>query len=154
MGNFNKVILIGNLTRETEIKQTTSGATVGNNSLAINNTRVVDGQKVEETTFVEFSVWNKSAENLAQYQKKGSNIMIEGRLQLDTWDDKDTGKKRSKLSVVADRVQFLDPKPAEQAPVQQLGVQPQAQVYQAPQQVITPQAPQVGQVDPAGGLPF
>lgn len=130
MANFNKVILIGNITREIELTYIPSGMAIVNNSLAINNTRVVDGVKKEDTTFVEFVTFGKQAETLSQYQQKGSNILIEGHLKLDTWDDKETGKKRSRLNVVADRIQFLGGKPDGQPQAQQFGAQPASPPYQ------------------------
>jgi len=143
MANFNKVIIIGNITRDIELRQTPNGAMVLDNSLAINNTRIVNEQKVEETTFVDFVVWNKNAELLSQYQHKGSNILIEGRLDQDVWDDPTTGKKRSRLKVVADRIQFLDAKPKTDtyaSPQQAYGdpQQPAEPVYVNPQQPAQP----------------
>jgi len=111
MANLNKVILAGNITQDIELRYTPNGAAVVSNSLAINRTRMVNEEKVEETTFVDFTVWNNQAENLSKWQQKGSNILIEGHLQLDTWDDKDTGKKRSRLQVIADVIQYLGGKP-------------------------------------------
>ncbi len=111
MANLNKVMLIGNLTRDPELRHTPSGKVVSELGLAINRTWSNDqGQKQEETTFVDVSVWGRQAEVIQQYVTKGSPIYIEGRLQLDTWDDKTTGQKRSKMRVVCENFQFIGSK--------------------------------------------
>lgn len=108
MPNFNKVILAGNLCRDVEVRYTPKGTAVGASSVAINRTWTDDGGvKHEEVTFVEFSVFGKSAETMAQYTKKGSPILLEGRLKLDSWDDKQTNQKRTKLKVIVEGFQFL-----------------------------------------------
>ncbi len=112
MANLNKVMLIGNLTRDPELRHTPKGTAVSEISLAINrNWTNEQGQKQEDTTFVEVTLWGRQAEVVQQYVTKGSPIYIEGRLQLDSWDDKETGKKRSKLRVVGENFQFLAGKP-------------------------------------------
>jgi single-strand DNA-binding protein len=112
MANLNKVMLIGNLTRDPELRHTPKGTAVSEISLAINrNWTNEQGQKQEETTFVEVTLWGRQAEVVQQYVTKGSPIYIEGRLQLDSWDDKETGKKRSKLRVIGENFQFLSGKP-------------------------------------------
>lgn len=129
MASLNKVVLMGNITRDLEVRYTNSGTAVLELGLAINR----KFENKEEVTFVDITVWDKQAENTAKYCGKGSQILIEGRLQTDTWDDRETGKKRSKMRVVAENVQWLNTnKPVEQPQ------QPQPQAYQAPQ----PQAPQ------------
>jgi single-strand DNA-binding protein len=108
MANLNKVMLIGNLTRDPELRYTPSGRAVADISLAINRVWVNDaGQKQEETTFVDVTLWGRQAELAQQYLTKGRGAYVEGRLQMDTWDDKETGKKRSRLKVVGDSLQFL-----------------------------------------------
>lgn len=108
MPNLNKVMLIGNLTRDPELRHTPKGTAVAEISLAINrNWKDEGGQKHEETTFVEATFWGRQAELIQQYVTKGSPLYVEGRLQLDSWDDKETGKKRSKLRVVGENFQFL-----------------------------------------------
>jgi single-strand DNA-binding protein len=108
MANLNKVMLIGNLTRDPELRHTPSGKSVAELGLAINRSWTNDqGQKQEDTTFVDVSVWGRQAEVIQQYVTKGSPIYIEGRLQLDSWDDKATGQKRSKLRVICENFQFL-----------------------------------------------
>lgn len=109
MANFNKVFLIGNLTRDPELRYTPSGAAVANLGLAVNryyNTK--EGERREEVTFVDVTVWNRQAENCCQYLKKGRPVHVEGYLKMDSWDDKATGEKKSKLKVEAENVQFLD----------------------------------------------
>ena len=108
MANLNKVMLIGNLTRDPELRHTPSGKVVSELGLAINRTWSNDqGQKQEETTFVDVTFWGKQAEVIQQYVTKGSPIYVEGRLQLDTWDDKTSGQKRSKMRVICENFQFL-----------------------------------------------
>jgi single-strand DNA-binding protein len=108
MANLNRVLLIGNLTRDPEVRYTPKGTAVAEIGLAIN--RVYsgeDGAKKEETTFVEVTLWARQAEIAGQYLKKGRPVFIEGRLQLDSWDDKQTGQKRSRLRVVSESLQLL-----------------------------------------------
>ena len=108
MANLNKVMLIGNLTRDPEIKYTPKGSAVADIGLAINrNYTLESGEKREETTFVDVVLWSRLAELAGQYLKKGRSVYIEGRLQLDSWDDKQTGQKRTKMRVVGEVVQFL-----------------------------------------------
>jgi len=112
MANLNRVTLIGNLTRDPELRHTPTGRAVAELGIAVNRTWTNDqGQKQEETTFVDVTFWGRQAESAQQYLTKGRPIYIEGRLNLDTWDDKETGKKRSKLRVVGESFQFLDSKP-------------------------------------------
>src|SRR5712692_5946394 len=115
MANFNKVILVGNLTRDPELRYTPKGLAIAKFGLAVNRVWTNEaGEKKEEVTFVDVDVFGRTAENVGQYMRKGSPILIEGRLRLDQWDDKQTGQKRSKLGVVAETVQFLgDPRAAE-----------------------------------------
>ena len=108
MANLNKVMLIGNLTRDPELRYTPSGKAVTDISLAINRVwNNEQGQKQEDTIFVDVTLWGRQAELAQQYLSKGRSAYIEGRLQMDTWDDKETGKKRSKLKVVGDQLQFM-----------------------------------------------
>jgi single-strand DNA-binding protein len=117
MASLNKVILIGNLTREPELRYTSSGTAVCEFGLAVNRRFTQNGQPQEETTFVDIVVWSKSAESCGRFLSKGSQAMIEGRLKLEQWEDQQTGQRRQKLNVVAENVQFLSPK-QEQAPQQ------------------------------------
>ena len=108
MPNLNKVQLMGNLTRDPELKHTPRGTAICDLGLAINRTWKDDsGEKQEETTFVDVTFWGKSGEIIEKYVKKGQPIYIEGRLQLDTWEDKQTGQNRSKLKVTGESFQFL-----------------------------------------------
>ena len=108
MANFNKVILAGNLTRDPELKYTSKGLAIAKFGLAINRSwKTETGEAKEEVTFVDIDAFGKQAETIAQYMKKGSPLLVEGRLRLDQWDDKQTGQKRSRLGVVLDGFQFL-----------------------------------------------
>lgn len=107
MANYNRVLLMGNLTRDPELKYTASGTAVGNFGLAINrNWTGPDGNRREETTFVDCEVWGKQAETFCEYMAKGRPVFVEGRLRLDSWESQE-GQKRSKLKVVCERFQFL-----------------------------------------------
>lgn len=107
-GNFNKVMLMGNLTRDIEVRYTPSNTAVANLGLAVNRRyRTQDGQQHEETTFVDCEAWGRTAEVMQQYLRKGSPVFLEGRLKLDQWQDKDGGN-RSKLKVVVENFQFVD----------------------------------------------
>jgi single-strand DNA-binding protein len=108
MASFNKVILMGNLTRDVELRYTPSGTAVTEIGLAVNDRRKdANGQWVDETTFVDITLWARTAEICNEYLGKGSGVLIEGRLKLDQWDDKQTGQKRSKLRVTGERMQML-----------------------------------------------
>jgi single-strand DNA-binding protein len=109
MANFNKVILAGNLTRDPELRYTPSGKAVAKFGLAINRTWTSEtGEKKEDTTFVDIDCFGRQAEVISQYMKKGRPLLVEGRLKLDQWDDKQTGQKRSRLGVVLESFSFLD----------------------------------------------
>lgn len=106
MANLNRVLLMGNLTRDPEVKYTPKGTAVGNFSLAINETyKAQDGSTKETTTYVDVEAWGKSAETLKQYVAKGSPLFVEGKLKLDQWES--DGQKRSKLKIVLESFQFL-----------------------------------------------
>ena len=109
MASFNKVVLVGNLTRDPEVRYITSGAAVSEIGLAVNRqwTDRNSNERKEETTFVDVTLWGRQAELCSQYLSKGSPVLIEGRLQLDQWEDQQTGQKRSKLKVVGEHMQFL-----------------------------------------------
>ncbi|MCC7300320.1 MAG: single-stranded DNA-binding protein [Verrucomicrobia bacterium] len=107
MSTLNRVFLMGNLTRDPEVRYTPSGTAVGDLGLAINeNYKNKAGETVESTVFVDVEVWSRQAETCAEYLYKGSPVFVEGRLKLDQWTNQQ-GEKRSKLRVRADRVQFL-----------------------------------------------
>jgi single-strand DNA-binding protein len=108
MANLNKVMLIGNLTRDPEVRYTPKGTAVADIGLAINRYFQNDnGERQEETTFVDVTLWGKQAELAQQYLGKGRPVYIEGRLQMDTWEDKQSGQKRSKIKIVCENMQFL-----------------------------------------------
>lgn len=109
MANFNKVILAGNLTRDPELRYTPKGTAIARIGMAINRTwKNETGETKEEVTFVDVDAWGRQAEVISQYLKKGRPILIEGRLKLDQWEDKNTKQKQSKLRVVLEGFQFLD----------------------------------------------
>jgi len=109
MASFNRVILMGNLTRDPEVRYTPSGTAVSEVGLAVNRTWIdkQTNQKKEEVTFVEVTLWGRQAEVAGEYLGKGRGVLIEGRLQFDQWDDKETGQKRSKLRVVGESMTML-----------------------------------------------
>jgi single-strand DNA-binding protein len=108
MASYNKVILIGNLTRDPELRYTPKGMAIAKLGIAVNRSwRNEAGETKEEVTFIDIDAFGRQAETLAQYLKKGSPLMIEGRLKLDQWDDKQSGQKRSKLGVILEGFQFL-----------------------------------------------
>ena len=109
MASFNKVILVGNLTRDPEVRYIPSGTAVCDISLAVNSqwTDKKTNERREEVTFVDITLWGRTAEIAGEYLAKGRPVLIEGRLSLDSWEDKETGQKRSKLKVVADSMQLL-----------------------------------------------
>ncbi len=111
MGALNKVMLIGNLTREPEIRYTPKGSAVCDLGLAVNRRYTTEsGERQEEVTFLDVVLWSKQAELAGQYLHKGSPVFIEGRLQMDTWEDKASGQKRSKIKIVCENMQFIDSK--------------------------------------------
>lgn len=108
MANLNKVLLLGNLTRDPELRYTPKGTAVADVAVAINRVwNNEQNQRQEETTFVDITLWGRQAEIAQQYLTKGRGVFIEGRLQMDTWEDKASGQKRSKLKVVAENLQFM-----------------------------------------------
>jgi single-strand DNA-binding protein len=113
MASFNKVILMGNLTRDPELRYTPKGTAIAKVGLAVNRVWTNEaGEKKEEVTFVDVDIFGRTAENVGQYMRKGRPMLVEGRLKLDQWDDKQTGQKRQRLGVVAETVQFLGSAPS------------------------------------------
>ncbi len=109
MADLNRVFLMGRLTFDPELRYTPSGSAVTDLRMATSRTWTgKDGDRKEETLYIDVTVWDRQAETCCQYLKKGSGIHVEGSLKMDTWDDKTTGEKRSKIKVQAERVQFLD----------------------------------------------
>ena len=109
MSSFNKVILLGNLTRDPQVRYTPGGTAVAELGLAVNRTWFDQktNSRREETTFVDVTVWGRQAEVAGEYLAKGRQVLIEGRLQLDTWEDKESGQKRSKLKVVSENLRMV-----------------------------------------------
>ncbi len=108
MASYNKVLLMGNLTRDPEVRYTPKGTAIANIGLAVNRVWTTEaGEKKEEVTFVDVEAWGRTAEVIGQYLSKGSPLFVEGRLKLDTWDDKETGQKKSKMRVVCENFQFI-----------------------------------------------
>jgi single-strand DNA-binding protein len=109
MASLNKVMLIGNCTRDPEIRYTPKGTALVELGLAVNRryTDPSSGERREETTFVDVTLWGRTAEVANEYLRKGRPVYIEGRLQLDSWEDKTTGQKRSKMRVVGEEMQLL-----------------------------------------------
>lgn len=112
MASFNRVVLLGNLTRDPQVRYTQGGAAVSEIGLAVNRSWFdkASNQKKEEVTFVDVTLWGRTAEIAGEYLAKGRPVLIEGRLQLDTWDDKESGQKRSKLRVVGESLQMIGSK--------------------------------------------
>src|SRR5213083_225527 len=108
MASFNKVILMGNLTRDPELRYTPKGTAIAKLGLAVNRTwKTETGETKEDVLFIDVESFSRQAETIGQYLKKGSPILVEGRLRLDTWDDKQTNQKRTKILVTAENVRFL-----------------------------------------------
>ena len=156
MASFNKVILVGNLTRDPELRYTPKGMAIAKVGVAVNRVWTNEaGEKKEEVTFIDVDIFGRTAENVGQYMRKGRPILIEGRLRLDQWDDKQTGQKRSRLGVVAENVQFLgSPSGAGAAeggaPAAARPARPAANATTPP-----PEAPADGEVPPEGDdVPF
>ena len=106
--NLNRVLLIGNLTRDPEVRSTPKGTSVADIGIAVNRVYSAEnGEKKEETTFVDVTLWGRQAELAGQYLAKGRAVFIEGRLHLDAWDDRQTGQKRTRLKVICESLQFL-----------------------------------------------
>ena len=109
MPSFNRVILAGNLTRDPELRYTPKGSAVVKITLAVNRVwKDESGESKEEVSFIDVEAWNRPAEVIAQYMRKGRPLLVEGRLKQDTWEDKNTHQKQSKLKVVLDGFTFID----------------------------------------------
>ena len=118
MANVNKVFLIGNLTRDPELRYTPQGTAVGEFGIAINRQwKGPNGEKKEEVCFVDCQAWARGAEIISEYCKKGSSLFVEGRLKLDSWEGKD-GQKRSRMRVVVENFQFLGAPTGRRAPAE------------------------------------
>jgi single-strand DNA-binding protein len=133
MASFNKVLLLGNLTRDPEVRYTPKGSAVADLGIAVNRQYTLDtGEKREEVTFVDVTFWGRTAEVAGEYLKKGRPVFIEGRLQLDTWDDKQSGQKRSKLKVIGEMMQMLGSRPGAGSDADEGGGAPRAARSSAP----------------------
>jgi single-strand DNA-binding protein len=109
MASFNKVIIAGNLTRDPELRYTPKGTAVARITLAVNRTwKSESGENKEEVSFVDVDVWGRQAEVIGQYMKKGRPLLVEGRLKQDSWEDKNTKQKQTKLKVVLESFSFID----------------------------------------------
>ena len=147
MASYNRVVLLGNVTRDPELRYIPSGMAVTDLGLAVNDRRkTATGEWVEEPTFVDVTLWGRTAEVAGEYLSKGSPVLIEGRLKLETWENSD-GQKRSKLKVVGERMQLLGARPqgdggGRPAPQNSQYSQPAPaeQAYEAPPQA-PPQSP-------------
>jgi single-strand DNA-binding protein len=124
MANVNKVIIIGNLTRDIELKYTPKGTAVCDVSLAVNRKFTQGEEKKEETTFIDITLWGRVAEVAGEYCKKGNPLYVEGRLATESWDDKETGKKRSKMKVIGENIQLLGGKRDSAQPPEQEETRP------------------------------
>jgi single-strand DNA-binding protein len=143
MPNYNKVILMGNLTRDPELRYTPKGMAIVHFTLAINRVRTSEtGEKTEEVTFVDVDAFGRQAEVIGQYLKKGRPLLVEGRLRLDQWEDKTTHQKQSKLKVVLEAFAFVDTKPPEAAPGEPPPARPPAPPAPAPAPTPPPAAPE------------
>lgn len=131
MASFNRVIISGYLTRDIELRHTGGGTAVCDVGVAINRKfKGSDGSKQEETTFVDCTLWGRTAEIASEYLGKGRAVLIEGRLQLDTWEDRNSGQKRSKLKVVGENLVMLGGGNSEKP--QQRQQEPQEPAWQPP----------------------
>lgn len=137
---FNKVVLVGNLTRDIELRYAQNGNGIGNTAIAVTRKFNVNGEKREETCFVDITFFGKMAEVANQYLRKGSKLLVEGRLKFDQWNDATTGQPRSKHSVVVENMEMLgSPQNQQNSGYQQQSYAPQGgyapqQNYAAPQQ--------------------
>lgn len=115
---FNKVILVGNLTRDIELRYLNTGSAIGKTAIATNRKYTLNGVKKEEICFIDLTFWGKSAEIANQYLKKGSQVLIEGRLMQEVWQDQN-GQNRSKHSITVENMKMLGGAPTNQKPTQQ-----------------------------------
>mgnify|MGYP003644256679 FL=1 len=123
--SYNKTFIMGNITRDPEIRTTPGGTAVGELGLAVNR-RVKDGETWrEEVTFLDVTVWGKTAENCGRYLKKGRGVFVEGRLEVDEWDDQESGKKRRKMKIVGELVKFLPGAGGDRPPVSTASAMPE-----------------------------
>jgi single-strand DNA-binding protein len=143
MASFNRVILMGNLTRDPELRYTPKGTAIARIGLAVNRKwKSETGEMKEEVTFVDVDAFGKTAETIAQYLKKGRPILLEGRLRYETWEDKQTNQKKSKLGVVLESFSFVDSNRGDsggEAPRPRANPQPAAQSSEAEPEAPAPE---------------
>jgi single-strand DNA-binding protein len=156
MASVNNVILIGNLTRDPELRYTPKGTAVAEIGLACNRRyKSGHGELQEEVTYIDITFWGSLAETVSKYLEKGRSVYVEGRLKLDQWDDKDTGKKRSKLSVVGEQCQFLGSKnQGDQSNSSGYQDRPANTTTQAKPPATTGQGPLSNKDEEEDGMPF
>ena len=158
MASFNQVTLIGNLTRDVEVRHIPSGTAVAEVSLAVNEKWTnKDGSKDESVAFIDCTLWGRTAELAAEYLSKGSPVLFSGKLVQDNWDDKETGQKRSKLKVKVDTMQFLGSGGGKQGGGTEQQERPASGYRQQSQQrAAQHQKPQYAEYDPTpiGDVPF
>lgn len=151
MVSVNSVILAGNLTRDPEVRYTPQGTAVARLGLAVSQVyKNRDGEKKEDVCFIDVEVWARQAETCGEYLKKGSPILIEGSLKLDTWSDRETGQKRSKHKVRARRVQFLSAGPGRSRDTGDVAPPPAPYEVNFPPE---PDGPLTGEMGPEGDQP-
>ena len=155
MANVNKVILIGNVTRDPEVKFTSKGSAVTDIGLAINRNYTLDnGEKREETTFVDVELWGRLAEIAGEYAKKGRPIYVEGRLRMDTWEDKTSGQKRSRMKVVGENLQLLGGRPEGGGRPSSGGGEHESHEAPAPRRTAPPASRPAPSSEPDDDIPF
>ncbi|MBT8036570.1 MAG: single-stranded DNA-binding protein [Verrucomicrobiae bacterium] len=153
MASFNKVMLMGNVTRDIELRYTPKGTAVADIGLAVNRVRSGEnGEKIEEVTFVDITLWGRTAEIAHQYAGKGRPLFVEGRLHMDSWEDKNSGQKRNKLKVIAENIQLLNAGGGGGGSQHQSGGNPAPQQQQAPSQGGSPAQP--NHVEESDDIPF
>ena len=110
MASYNRTIIVGNLTRDVELRTIPSGTSVADIGVAVNDREKRGDDWIDVTTFLDVTLWGSTAEVASEYLSKGSPVLVEGKLRLETWNAKETGEKRSKLKIVADKMQLLGTK--------------------------------------------
>lgn len=146
-------MLMGNVTRDIELRYTPKGTAVADIGLAVNRVRSGEnGEKIEEVTFVDITLWGRTAEIAHQYAGKGRPLFVEGRLHMDSWEDKNSGQKRNKLKVIAENIQLLNAGGGGGGSQHQSGGNPAPQQQQAPSQGGSPAQP--NHVEESDDIPF
>lgn len=155
MASFNKVILLGNLTRDPELRYTPKGSAIARLGMAVNRSyKTESGETMEEVTFIDIDAWGKQAELISQYLRKGNPLFVEGRLKLDQWDDKNTGQKVSKLRVVMENFQFVGGRAESGAPAGAPAASSPRPARPQPSASAAPAAPDSDGPPPDDDVPF